>query len=1105
MKGYLVNFRTKSNIMKSSLIALFLGLLIVNPSFSQKKGDKTEDKSKINSGFVSGLSFRCIGPALTAGRVADIAVNPNNPDQYYLAIASGGVWKTDNHGNTYYPIFDGQGSYSIGCVTIDPNNENTIWVGTGENNNQRSVAYGDGVYKSIDGGKSWKNMGLKESEHISKVIVDPRNSDVIYVAAYGPLWSDGGERGVYKSVDGGENWERIHFISDKSGTADLVMDPNDPDVLYEAVHQRRRHVFTYVGGGEESSLYKTTDGGKTWKEITSGLPKGKMGRIGLAVSPVDNNYVYAIIEAEEDKGGFFRSTNKGLSWEKRSGYNTSGNYYQEIVCDPVDKDKVFSMDTWLHHSEDGGKSFKQTGEEGKHVDNHCMWINPNNTDHWILGCDGGVYETWDHANNWHFKPNLPITQFYKVAVDNDAPFYNVYGGTQDNNSLGGPSRTLNNAGIQNSDWYITNGGDGFESQVDPEDPNIVYAQAQYGWLVRYDRQSGEKIGIQPQPKKGEAPYRWQWDAPLVISKHDHKRIYFAANKVFKSDDRGNTWQTISPDLTRQLDRNKLKVMGEIQSPEAVMKNKSTTMYGNIVALDESAKNENLLYAGTDDGLIHVTTDGGGTWNKKDNFPGIPAMTYVNMILTSQHDEGTVYAVFNNHKKGDFKPYILKSTNKGDSWVSVAGDLPERGSVYAIAEDHENPNLLFAGTEFGVFFTINGGKNWIQLSAGLPTIAVRDIAIQTRENDLVLATFGRGFYVLDDYSPLRSLTEQMTEEKARIFPVKTGLQYIETNPLGLRGTGSQGASHYAASNPEFGVTFTYYVKDKPKSTKDLRKENEDKAKKDGADIQYPSYEDFVKEDNYEDSYLLFVIKDSDGKEVRKMKTGSKTGVNRITWNMRYPATTPIELSTGKTGRYSNPNEGPLALPGKYTVELHQYEDGAFEKLAEPVSFEIKALENSSLARQTEANIAFKREVGELRRQYRGTGSILGDLENRLKFIQAAIEQYPGADLDWMKEVRALELTIHDIKIALYGDWHKSSRDVEADPSLGDRIGLIVYQCWYSTSDPTTTHKEQFEIAKEEYASIKSDVSKVESRVKALEEKLNTSGIPYTPNRVNFKED
>lgn len=1088
----------------NKIVVSLLAIGIATASFSQKKKD-TEPKSLINSSVVSGLSFRCIGPSLTAGRIADLAVNPNNPDEYYFAVASGGVWKTTNHGNTYEPIFDGEGSYSIGCVTIDPSNDQTIWVGTGENNNQRSVAYGDGVYKSVNGGASWKNMGLKNSEHISKVIVDPRNSDVVYVAAYGPLWSDGGERGVYKTIDGGENWERIHFVSEKSGTADLIMDPSNPDVLYEAVHQRRRHVFTYVGGGEESSLYKTTDGGKTWQEITSGLPAGKMGRIGLAVSPVDADYIYAIVEAEGGQGGFFKSTNRGLSWSKQSAYKTSGNYYQEIVCDPVDRDKVFSMSTWLHHTEDGGKTFKATGERGKHVDNHCIWINPQNTNHWIVGCDGGLYETWDHAKNWHFKPNLPITQFYKVAVDNDKPFYNVYGGTQDNNSLGGPSRTINNAGIQNSDWYITNGGDGFESQVDPEDPNIVYAQAQYGWLVRYDRQSGEKIGIQPIEGKGEKPYRWNWDAPLVISKHDHKTIYFAANKVFKSEDQGNTWQTISPDLTRQMDRNQLKVMGEIQSPDVVMKNKSTTIFGNIVALDESAKNKNLLYAGTDDGLIHVTNDGGASWNKKDNFPGVPSMTYVNMLLTSQHDENTVYAAFNNHKKGDFKPYLLKSTDKGNSWSSIAGDLPERGSVYAIAEDHVNKDLLFAGTEFGVYFSVNGGQNWVELSAGLPTVAVRDIAIQQRENDLVLATFGRSFYVLDDYSPLRSLTEESLEKDAMIFPVKKALQYIESNPLGLRGTGSQGASHYAASNPPFGATFTFYVKDKPKSPKAIRQEKEKKAKEDGVDITYPSYEEFVAEDNHEAAYLMFVIKDAAGKEVNRFKSSYSTGIKRVNWNLRYPSMTPVKLSKGKVGRYSSPDNGPFVLPGEYTVELHAYNEGEFSKLVDAQPFEVEALENSSLERQTEANLAFKKDLAELRRQLRGSDKILDEVQNRLKYVKAAIQQYPGADLSWMAEVKEMEQSIHDVQIELWGDWHKSQRDIETKTSVGDRIETVVYQCWYSTSNPTTTQKDQYAIAKEGFVKVKKDIENIKAGVESLETKLNNAGIPYTPARPNFKED
>ncbi len=1094
--------------MKFKHFFLSLILIITNfISYSQKKknDDRKTDNYWLKSTQLKGLEFRSIGPALTSGRVSDIAINPNNFNEYYVAVASGGVWKTTNHGVNYKPIFDAEGSYSIGCITIDPNQSTTIWVGTGENNNQRSVGYGDGVYKSTDGGKSWKNMGLKKSEHISKIIVDPTNSDIIYVAAYGPLWSDGGDRGVYKSTDGGETWNQIHFISDKTGTSDLIMDPTNPDILYEAVHQRRRHVFTYIGGGPESALYKTTDGGKTWKASKSGLPEGKMGRIGLAVSPVDTNVVYAIVEAEADKFGFFRSTDKGESWEKRSDYKTSGNYYQKIYCDANDVDKVFSMDTWLHHTENGGKTFVKTGETQKHVDNHCIWINPTNTDHWIVGCDGGIYETYDHATTWEYKANLPITQFYKVSIDYDTPFYNVFGGTQDNNSQGGPSRTLNNAGILNSDWYITVGGDGYETQVDPTNPNIIYAQWQYGGLIRYDRKSGERIGIKPQPGKGEAAYRWNWDSPLLISPHDPKTLFFCANKVFKTEDRGNSWKTISPDLTSQIDRNQLKVMGEIQSPDVVMKNKSTTIYGNIVAFDQSPIDENLLYAGTDDGLIQVSKDGGVTWSKKETFPGVPKMTYVNMIRASQHDKNVVYAAFNNHKRGDFKPYLLKSVDKGNTWKALQNNLPERGTVYSIAEDHVDPKLLFSGTEFGCHVSIDGGQNWVKLNAGLPTICVRDMAIQKRENDLVLGTFGRGFYILDDYSALRNLNKETLNQEAKIFPIKPSLAYVETNPLGLRGVGSQGASMYAASNPEFGATFTYYTKEKLKSPKELRAEKEKKAKKEGKDIDYPNYEDFVIEDTYEEAYLLFIVKDASGNEVRKIKKPTSEGIQRVNWNLRYPPATPIQTKAVKVSRYSIPNEGPLVIPGNYTVELWQADNGVIKKMVDPTTFEVKALENSSLERQTVSNIAFKKQVQELRRRIQGSNKEQDELDKRVKYIKQAIQSYPNADIVWMTDVKTLEKVSHDVRIKLWGDKHKSKRDIETIPGIGNRVESIVWNTWYSTSNPTITNKEQYKLVKEEYAEIRASLDKMKSDVQKLESKLDSKNVPYTPHRLNWKED
>ena len=1086
---------------KIFLITLTLALALNVSAQKKSKKSKTasESQTEINSGLVNDLKFRSIGPANISGRIADIAVNPTNSSEYYLAVASGGVWKTTNHGNTYTPIFDNEGSYSIGCVTMDPNNSSVIWIGTGENNNQRSVAYGDGVYKSLDGGKSWKNMGLKNSEHISKIIVDPKNSNIVYVSAYGPLWSEGGERGVYKSIDGGKNWERIFFVSENSGMADLIMDPNDNSVLYTAVHQRRRHVFTYIGGGEESGVFKSTDSGKTWTELKSGLPTGKMGRVGLAVSPVNSDYVYAILEAEDGKGGFFKSTDKGASWKKQSSYKTSGNYYQEIICDPINADKVFSMNTWLHHTVDGGKTFVKTGEKSKHVDNHCIWINPNDTNHWIVGCDGGVYETYDHANNWKWMSHLPLVQFYKVALDNDYPFYNVYGGTQDNNSVGGPSRTLNNAGVLNSDWYITNGGDGFESQVDQTNPNIVYAQSQYGWLVRYDKQSGEKTGIQPQPKKGEKAFRWNWDAPLVISTHDNKRLYFSANKVFKSDDQGNTWAAISEDLTRQLNRNEMEVMGEIQRPEVVMKNKSTTIFGNIVAFTESPKNEKLLYAGTDDGLIQITTDGGTNWSKKSTFTNVPDMTYVNMLLASSHDENVVYAVFNNHKKGDFKPYVMKSTNKGESWTSIVSNLPERGSVYSIAEDHVDPNLLFAGTEFGVFFTIDGGANWVQLKSGLPTVAIRDIAIQQRENDLVLASFGRGFYVLDDYSALRNLSKENLNKSAYIFPIKTALEYIPTSPLGGRGAGSQGEAFFVAENPEFGVNIRYYLKSVESTLK------EDRIEKMKTDNNYPSHDELFEEDNEEKAYLLFVIKDDAGNEVRKIKTSAKEGIHSINWNLRYTTTSPIQLALSKPGRYSNADEGPLVLPGNYSVEFYLCDNGVVTKQGNSQSFKVKPLENSSLARQTKESIAFKTKIAELSRQYNGTTKQLYDMSKKLKYIKRAAQTYPNADLAWLKEIKVLELLIIEAKYKMNGESHLSKRDVETLPGIGSRIGVVVYQTWYSTSNPTTTHTEQYEIAKEDYDVLKVNVLAIKNRVAVIEELMNVKGIPYTPTRENFREE
>lgn len=527
---------------------------------------QTPTDLRVDAGTFSSLAARGLGPAIMSGRVGDLAVNPARPSEFYVAVASGGVWKTVNGGVSFTPIFDTQGSFSIGCLALEPGNASVLWVGTGENNSQRSVSWGDGVYVSRDGGKSFTNTGLKNSAHIGMFAIDPRDTNRVFVAAMGPLWSTGGDRGLYRTDNGGKTWERVLYVSEDTGINEVHMDPRDPDTMYATAYMRRRHVWTLVNGGPESAIHKTTDGGKTWRKLTSGLPAGDKGRIGMDVSPANPDILYAIVEAPEG-GGVFRSRDRGETWEKRSAYMTgSPQYYNELVADPLNPDRVYALDTFLQVSDDGGATFRRAGQRDKHVDEHALWINPANTDHLISGCDGGVYESFDKAATWRFCPNLPVMQFYRVAVDNSKPFYYVYGGTQDNNTIGGPSRTTDRAGITNEDWFVTTGGDGFEPAIDPTDPNIVYSESQDGGLVRFDRRSGEEVDIRPREKPGDKPFVFNWDTPLIISPHNHKRLYYGGNVLFRSDDRGDSWTIISGDLTRGLDRNQLKVFGKVQSP-----------------------------------------------------------------------------------------------------------------------------------------------------------------------------------------------------------------------------------------------------------------------------------------------------------------------------------------------------------------------------------------------------------------------------------------------------------------------------------------------------------------------------------------------------------
>jgi photosystem II stability/assembly factor-like uncharacterized protein len=1048
-----------------------------------------------------GMSLREIGPALTSGRIADFAVNPQDHGTYYIATASGGVWKTVNGGTTFKPIFENEGSYSIGVVELDPTNPHVVWVGTGENNGQRALGYGDGVYKSVDGGKSWKMVGLENSEHIGKILIHPKDGDIVYVAAQGPNWSAGGDRGLYKTIDGGDSWTKILDISENTGVNEVHMDPRDPDVLYASAWQRRRHVWTWLSGGPESALYKSTDGGDSWDKVTSGLPSGDVGRIGMCISPVDPDYVYAMVEANNGRGGFFRSTDRGGSYSKMNGYATSGNYYIEIFCDLFDRDRVVSMDVWSQVTEDGGATWGRFGEQSKHVDNHALWQDPTDPDHYLNGNDGGVYESWDRAQTWQFKANLPVTQFYRVGLDFDTPFYNVYGGTQDNFSIGGPSRTISQHGIVNHDWYITNGGDGFVSAVDPTNPDIVYAESQYGGLVRYDRASGEIVFIQPEVDPGEVGLRWNWDAPLLISPHDNTRIYHAANRLFRSEDRGDSWRIISPDLTAQYDRNQWQIMGLYWSMDAIAKNSSTTIYGTIVALDESPLMEDLLYVGTDDGLIQMTDDAGGSWVPVREFPGVPDRTFVSVVRASKHDVNTVYAGFNNHKDGDFKPYLLKSTDQGERWQSIASDLPNRGSVWTIVEDPVNPELLFVGTEFGLYFSRDGGGHWIEMTGGFPTMAVRDIAIQPRENDLVLATFGRGFWVLDDYTPIRAATPGVLAQDAHIFPIRDALIYVPSRPLGLNDKSFQGESYFTAENPDFGAIITYYLKDGIETLEDQRKERERVLSEAGQPIPYPTFPEMRAEDQEEDPYLLFTVKDGDGEVVRRIRRSASKGLHRFAWNLRYPPMNPVDLGgAGPSNPFADEDVGPWAIPGTYSVSLSKVVDGVPEELVGPVEFEVVPLNNATLTAQDKAALtAFQKEAGAVQQDIVAAGQRLGEASNRLRHIKEAIRITPTLPESTLADARELERRIAAVRIPLSGDGSVARRQFETPPSIMGRIGNAVYSSFSATQGPSPSQRDQLRFALAAFQEIEPEIQSILMDLESLEAVLEHAGAPYTPNR------
>ncbi len=1083
---------------KSSLLFITIILFLSSGNSILAQSNQEEVSSQV----AKGLKLRGIGPAVMGGRIADIAVHPTNCSIWYVAVGSGGLWKTTNSGITWTPIFDNQPSYSIGTVVLDPNNPEVVWVGTGENVSGRHVGWGDGIYKSRDGGATWQHMGLKNSEHIGKILVDSRNSDVVYVAAEGPLWSSGGDRGLFKTTDGGTTWKPILQIDENTGVTDIEFDPSDPDVIYAAAYQRRRKTWALLAGGPQSGIHKSTDGGETWRKIKSGLPQGDIGKIALGITEADPNLVYATIESDNKNKGFYRSTDKGERWKKRNSYTSGGtgpHYYQEIEVSPTNPDLVYQMDVFLHITKDGGKTFDYLGNgREKHSDNHALWIDPNNGQHLIAGTDGGLYESFDQGTKWRHFPNLPISQFYKIGLDNVEPFYNVVVGAQDLGTLIGPSRTTNVEGIRNQDWYIPLGADGYDSVFDPEDPNIVYMEIQQGLLHRHDRTTNEVLNIQPQPAPNDPPERWNWDSPIQISPHDSKTLYFGSQRIWKSTNRGNSWAPISGDLTSNKSRYELDMIDRTPGIDALYDNGAMSKYATLTSISESRVSEGLLYTGSDDGLIHVSEDGGQNWRKSQSFPKVPTQSFINDIEASSHNANTVFAIADAHKLGDYSSYIFMSTDKGKSWRSITGDLPKGTIVWVIKQDHKDENLLFIGTEYGIYFSVDKGIHWSMLNSGVPTIAFRDLELQERDNDLVGATFGRGVYILDDYSPLREIRKVADGNANTLLPVRDAWWYVPNVPMQAKEMPSQGSSSFVSDNPPFGAVFTVYLKDLPKTAKDMRKEKEKELNEDEASIPFPGWDQLKKESAEESPCVLLLVRDENGEGVRWIEGAAKKGVQRLSWDLRLPPPNPINLTVPAfQPPWAGSPQGPLAAPGKYNVELFAIKNGKLESQGEKQEFNVKPVH--ILAGHYDAVAKFQKKTSDLSRKTSSAGRRLSEANNKLRHIKVALLKTPNIDPEMFEQWTDLKKSLTELGVILQGDQIRQSKDESTSPSIMNRIGSVIWGHWNTTELPTETQRESVEIAKKGFEEYLKGAAAFFNSLSEYERAIEEAGAPYTPGR------
>jgi photosystem II stability/assembly factor-like uncharacterized protein len=953
------------------------------------------------------LRFRDIGPATPAGRVTDFAVAAGKANLFYVATPSGGLWKTVDAGATFETVFDDQPVSSIGAVAVAPSDPNVVWVGTGEASNRQNSSWGDGVYRSGDGGKTWRNVGLRESRHIARIVVDPANSDVAYVAALGNLWAAGGERGVYKTSDGGRTWAPALVVDGDTGAVDLVMDPSDARVLYAATYQRRRATWGFLGGGPGSGIHKTTDGGRTWARLTSGLPDGPLGRIGLDVYRKDPRVVYARIEHARE-GGIYRSDDAGGSWKKMSGLNPEiPAYFSQIRIDPRDDNRIYVLNVLLRVSDDGGKTFSDNGAPRIHPDLHAMWIDPQDPAHLMIGGDGGVGVSRDRSRSYFWLGNMPIAQVYHVGLDLREP-YSVCAGLQDSYTWCGPSATRSYFGIVNDDWSIVSGGDGFAVQVDPRDPSTLYAEQQNGEIYRVDRATNERKLIRPEPPAGEPAYRWNWDTPILLSPHDSRVLFVAANKVLRSDDRGRSFRAISPDLTSNVDRESLSLMGVAAKDFSLAKNYGVRSYPTLVTFAESPKRAGVYWAGSDDGLVHVSRDSGATWtNVTGRIPGLPERTYVSELVPSRFAEGTVYATFDGHRLGDFGTYVYTSSDMGATWKPIVAGLPPGTVARTIAEDLRNPQVLYLGTEAGLYVTLDGGGHWTALRANLPTVPIYDIALHPRENDMVLGTHGRGIWILDDLTPLQEFVAAQRAE-AHLFKARAATQWTLSN--NDRNKWFEGNAVFLGENPPSGP-LTYRLKQAAQE-------------------------------------VAIAIRDPEGNVVRRLSPSAEArapGVHRVVWDLRVePLAADASLLAG-SGNWDGARAGPLVLPGEYraTLQVNGADAGS-------VAVTVKADPDVKVSEaDRRAHFETSMELHRLQADANAAARAVGALQDEVRKLRAVLDDKASTPADAKGRLAEVEKELEPLRRRLGVGGAGGAENARG------RIGSLKVQILASTSPPTET--------------------------------------------------